>query len=298
MKFIMILSLVISSLFTSLSDAQPDSLRTEIGRYLDSKDARVGVAISHFANGDTLSFGNQAHYPMQSVFKFHLALAVLHQVDEGTLALDQNIPIRKGDLLVNTWSPIQKKYPEGNVELPLSEILRYTVSQSDNSGCDILFRLLGGPERVNEYIHQLGVDEVAITATEQEMHQAWEVQYSNWTTPQAAVELLQQFYQGDILSDDSRQFLWRLMVETTTGPRRIKGQLPEGTTVAHKTGTSGTNEQGIMAATNDIGIMLLPDGEAVGLAVLVSDSPEDEEANQRIIADIARMVWDYYQRRH
>ena len=29
------------------------------------------------------------------------------------------------------------------------------------------------------------------------------------------------------------------MIETSTGKNRIKGQLPEGTIVAHKTGSSG-----------------------------------------------------------
>ncbi len=88
--------------------------------------------------------------PMLSVFKFHIALAVLNQVDKGNLTLDQKILIKKSDLLENTWSPLREKYPDGNVELPLSEIITYTVAQSDNNGCDILLRLIGGTKNCSE----------------------------------------------------------------------------------------------------------------------------------------------------
>jgi len=88
-----------------------------------------------------------------------------------------------------------------------------------------------------------------------------------------------------------------MMVETPTGKKRIKGQLPEGTVVAHKTGTSDTNQQGITAAVNDIGIVTLPDGKHYAISVFVSNSAEDMERNEKIISDIGRFVWEYYTRR-
>lgn len=50
-----------------------------------------------------------------------------------------------------------------------------------------------------------------------------------------------------------------LMTETPTGLQRIKGLLPDGTVVAHKTGTSRT-VGGVTAATNDVGLVTLPNG--------------------------------------
>ncbi len=71
----------------------------------------------------------------------------------------------------------------------------------------------------------------------------------------------------------------------------MKGLLPEGTIVAHKTGTSGTRK-GITAATNDIGIITLPNKRHLAIAVFVSDSPADEATRERVIAKIARAAWD------
>ena len=67
--------------------------------------------------------------------------------------------------------------------------------------------------------------------------------------------------------------------------------MPAGTAVAHKTGTSGT-EKGITAATNDIGIITLPDGRHLAIAVFVSDSPEDEATREGVIAKIAKAIWE------
>ncbi|MES2517604.1 MAG: class A beta-lactamase, subclass A2 [Bacteroidota bacterium] len=274
--------------------SQTNLLRNKIAEIVKSKQATIGVAILDFENKDTLTYNNDFHFPMQSVYKFHLAFAVLNQVDAGKLSLNQKIYLTKTDLLPDTWSPLRDKYPAGNVEIPLSEIISYTVSQSDNNGCDILFRLLGGPQKINQYIHNLGIKDVAIVATEEEMHKDWNVQYTNWSTPFAATKLLEKFYRKKILSKSSQDFLWKIMVETTTGPNKIKGFLPKDVIVGHKTGFSGANKEGLTGATNDIGIIKLPSGKQFAISVFVCNSKEDEKTNDRVIAEISKAAWDYY----
>jgi beta-lactamase class A len=274
--------------------AQTDSLRQKIQSILSTKNATVGVSIDGVETKDTLSINNDKHFPMQSVFKFHIALAVLSEVDKGKLSLTQKILIKKTDLVPGMWSPIREKYPNGDVALPLSEILKYTVSESDNSGCDLLLKLIGGTKTVNDYIHKAGIKDVSIKANEAEMHKAWDVQFTNWTTPVAATKLLKIFYERKMLSQKSYDFLWKTMLATSTGADRIKGQLPPGTLVAHKTGSSDTNEQGITAATNDIGIITLPNGKHFILSVFVTNSKEKDETNAKIIADISKAAWDYF----
>ncbi|TCK80686.1 beta-lactamase class A/beta-lactamase class A VEB [Albibacterium bauzanense] len=274
--------------------AQTDLLRQQIEQILISKKATVGVAVFGFEKGDTLSVNNQIHYPLQSVFKFHIALAVLDKVDKGELSLNQKILIKKSDLLPDTWSPIRDDYPNGNVQLTIAKILEYTIAQSDNNGCDILLRLIGGAEVVNNYIHKIGVKDFSIQVNEEDMHREWNIQFLNWTTPTSTIDVLRKFNTGNILSKESYDFLWNTMVETKTGEKRIKGKLPTGTVVAHKTGTSGTNEEGITAAINDVGIVVLPTGEKVAISVLVSNSKESQEVNEEIIADVSKLVWDWF----
>lgn len=289
-----VISALVFSFLSFSAFAQTDLLKQQIEQVLAGKKATVGVAVYGFEKGDTLSVNNQIHYPLQSIFKFHIALAVLDRVDKGELALDQKILITKKDLLPDTWSPIRDDYPNGNVQLTIAKIIEYTIAQSDNNGCDILLRLIGGAETVNDYIKSIGVKDFSIRVNEEEMHREWNIQFLNWTTPESTIEVLRKFHKGKILSEESYDFLWKTMAGTTTGVKRIKGKLPAGTTVAHKTGTSGTNEEGITAAINDVGIVTLPTGEDFAISVFVSNSKESQETNERIIAEISKLVWDWF----
>jgi len=269
-----------------------DSLRLKIERAVEPAQGRVGVAVVAMDDSAMVTIDGHGHYPMQSVYKFPVALAVLSRVDSGILSLDQKLHLTGADLRPNTWSPLREKYPGDSASVWLDEVLKYTVSLSDNNGCDILFRLVGGPAVVDRYIHALGVSDIAIVATEQEMQSDRTVPARNWSTPAAMAQLLYLFGRGDVLSEASTEYLWQLMVGTRTGPHRLKGQLPDDALVAHKTGSSGTDASGMTPATNDVGIMQLPDGRRVGIVVYVADSSADEATRDAVIATIARIVWD------
>lgn len=274
--------------------AQMDSLKTKLAEISTKVDGNVGVSVISLESGDTLSLKGDDRFPMQSVYKFPLAIAVLDQVDKEVLSLNQKIFLKEMELLPNTWSPLREKYPDGNVNITLDELLNYTVSVSDNNGCDILFRLLGGPAKVNEYFHGRGNLDISIVATEEEMHKDWAVQFTNWSTPNEMGNLLTQFYKGKILSKKSTNYLKKIMIKTSTGPKRIKGLLPRGTIVAHKTGSSGRNEEGMIGALNDVGIVTLPNGKHFAVAVFISNTKTDEAICESVIAEIAKTVWDWY----
>ncbi|WP_430401756.1 class A beta-lactamase, subclass A2 [Fluviicola sp.] len=255
--------------------------------------ATVGIGIIHIESGDTLAINNEGHFPMQSVYKFQLGLAVMNQVDKGKLTLNQKYHVTKKDLLDETWSPLKKEYPNGNVDLTVAQLLDYSVSKSDNIACDILFKLVGGTDSVNKYIHQLGINEMEIAATEHEMHADSKVQYTNWSTPMALSRLLEGFFEKKYLSDSSNTFLMNRMIESSNDAGRIKGMLPEATLVAHKTGTSD-DPNGVFDACNDVGLITLPNGTHLALSVLVNNSHESYDDTRKLIAELSKVVFDFY----
>jgi beta-lactamase class A len=276
----------------SVSAQHVDYLQPTLQGIADKYAAAIGFSAIDLSTGKTYSVNGNMHLPMQSVYKFHLALAILAEVDKGKLTLNQSILIKKTDLLPDTWSPLRVKYPDGNVKIPLSAVLMYTVGQSDNNGCDILFRLLGGPLKVQSYMRSLGIQDVAIVATEEEMHKNQSVQFNNWTTSDAAIKLLTLFYKRKLLSAHSHNFLWKTMTDSPSGPLKIKGQLPKGTPVAHKTGYSGVDNNGITNASNDIGIVTMPNGQHFAIAAFISNTKEKEGKIDSIIAELSQAVWD------
>lgn len=279
----------------SQSFGQINILKEKIEKIIASKNAVVGVAIKGSHPKDTLSINGNRHFPLQSVFKLHIALAILSQVDKGKFNLNQKIRIDEKDLLPDLYSPIRTRYPNG-ITMTLSKILEYTVSQSDNVGCEILLRMIGGPEAVEKYCKESGIRDVSIKLNEEQQQADWDLQFQNWTTPKAANEILKVFYlnKNHLLSKASHRFIWKVMRETKTGKDRLRGQLPGKTIVAHKTGSSGTNKKGITAAVNDIGVVILPDGSPYFISVFVTESTENSETNEKIIADLSKTAWEYF----
>lgn len=273
--------------------AQKAELKKEISKITAGKKATVAVSV--LGIDFPFQYNNEnaeKKLPMQSVFKFHIALAVLDLVDQGKLSLDQKVFIKKSELLPNTWSPIREKYTEGNLELPLSEIIEYTVAMSDNIGCDVLLRLIGGPKVVNDFIISKGVKDTQIIYNEELMQTAWRNQYENYTTTKSATKLLKDFYNGKVLSKKSTEFLLGVMYRTSTGLNKIVEQLPKSAKVAHKTGSSGRNEDGLIGAENDIAIITLPNGKTYAIAIFISDSTESYDVTCKLISDISKVVFE------
>ena len=289
MKKLTILFLLISI----FSFAQKAELKKEISKITEGKKATVAVSVLGIDFPFQYNNNNaEKKLPMQSVFKYHIALAVLDLVDQGKLSLDQKVFIKKSELLPNTWSPIREKNPEGNFEMPISELIEYSVAMSDNVGCDVLLRLIGGPKVVHDFLISKGAKDTQIVYNEEIMQSAWKNQYENYTTMKSATRLLKDFYKGKILSKKSTEFLLAVMYRTSTGLNKIVEQLPKYAKVAHKTGSSGKNDAGLTGAENDIAIITLPNGKTYAIAIFVSDSTESYDVNCKMISDISKVVFE------
>ena len=290
-KLTVILSL---SLFSAQTFAQNlVELRKELNQIISTKNATVGISLKGIENKDTLSINGNMNMPMMSVFKFHIALAVLNEVDKGKLALNQKIFIKKEDLKEDTWSPIREEFPNGNMDLTIDQLLRYTVSHSDNNGCDILLELIGGTETVQKFINKIGVKDFTIKMNEDQMR-TWKNLYINTTTPIATTALLEKFYNGKILKKTTTNYLYQIMVECSRGTTWMKAGLPAGTELAHRTGISGTNDKNLRVAMNDIGIIKLPNGKHFILSIYLKNITESREDSEKIIADITKATWNYF----
>ena len=149
-------------------------LRNKIAQIVADKKAIVGVSIIGEDGKDTLSFYGDRRFPMQSVFKFHIALAVLSEIDKGKLSLDQKISIGKDDLLPEDfWSPLRDENPNGG-SFTIEKLIQYSVSHSDNTACDVLIRLIGTPKTVEEYFKKNGIQDIQITFNEEDMQANWD----------------------------------------------------------------------------------------------------------------------------
>jgi beta-lactamase class A len=271
--------------------AQP-ALRQQIAAIAAESRGKVSVACSLPGTALNCDFQAHAHPPMQSVFKAPLALTALHLVEQGKLSLDAPIRFLASDRILPTvYSPLQDQYPAGEVDIPLRRLLDMAVSLSDNIAADIVLRVIGGPAVVDRYMKQVGIAGFHLKDDEAVLHRDATAQYRNWFEPAGAVEFLRLLNEHPPVTQEHAALLLGWMRETPPGNQRIAGRLPAGTVVMHKSGTAGT-KNGMTAATNDIGLISLPDGRRLAIAIFVTDSTADEKERNAVIARIARAAYD------
>jgi beta-lactamase class A len=277
------------NLFCSSLSAQ---LHSEIDHIASRARARV-VGVDCALPGTPLDcdYNAQAKLPMQSVYKLPIAITVLHQVDEGRLKISQPVRFLPEDVISpGQHSPLRDAHPHGGVDVPLLELLRLATEQSDGVASDMLLRVIGGPKAADNYIRSLGIDGIHIADSEKTIGRDASAQYRNSAEPQALVGLLRLIADRSPLSPENTKQLLGWMTNLPGGEHRIPGSLPVGTLVAHKTGTSG-EDRGVTHATNDVGLITLPCGQQLAVAVFIQDSPESEDAREGVIAEITRAIW-------
>jgi beta-lactamase class A len=270
-----------------------------------ANDARGTVSVACLLPDTTLNcdLHPHNHSPMQSMFKYPLALTVLHLADTGKLfsgqrprepvhvILDRKVRFLPEDRIPGAYSPLQVRYPNANVDVTLRELIQLAAGQSDNGATETLLRIIGGPAVVQRYIHSLGITGFQLIDTERDLDRDESFQYRDWIEPAAAVQLLQSLVHNPPIPPEANAFLVETLTVSVTGPGRLRAGLPAGTPLAHKTGSSGIHG-GITAATNDMGLITLPDGRKLAIAVLVTDSRADEATRDGVIARIGRAAYD------
>ena len=281
--------------------ASSEELQKQIASIAKSAQGKVGVyaAVLEEGDGREVSFNAGERFALQSVVKLPIAMAILNKIDNGDqLDLEKKISVSRDDFVPNNMrSPIRDQNPKG-AELTIRELIGYAISESDGTAADVLQRVAGGAGGVQEFIDLLNISEMKVKYSHKEFGAKWENQYENSTTPRAAYDLLYMLWlaspnvgRSTRHSKESYQLLEKYMTEGPTGANRLKGLLPPGTPVAHKTGTGGTRD-GVTSATNDVGIITMPNGKHIAIAVFVGDSRGDEKTREAVIAKTAKAVWD------
>lgn len=291
MRILLFISTLLCNL--NLCLGQTPELKKEIEIIVGGKDLKLGFALYDFSTGKSISINGNDKYPMQSVFKFPIGVALLDCVSRGEFALSDSVTLTKADLSPDLWSPIRERWPEG-VRLPLVSVMTYMVAHSDNIATDFLIHKIGGVARIQDIVNRLGAKKINIRNTEAEIQGSWSVQFENWTTPNAMVDFLRLMNDGKLLDKANTAVLWEIMASASSGS--VNRLVPKTVTFARKTGYSGANSQGIIAAQNDVGIIELEDGRRVAYAIFLTDSTLGTDAGYDILAQIGKAIWKAYER--
>lgn len=259
--------------------------------FVAGKDARIGVAVI-IDGKDTVEVSGRRDFPMLSVYKFPQALAVADYCRKNGMTFGDTLKVSGSEIRENTYSPMRDRYGTSDIDITVRELLKYSVQQSDNNACDILFGLIGGTAVADSLMKDMGYDDIIIQSTEDEMHQDIYLCYLNRSTPIAIAALMDRF--DTVMRHLSPEYaeLAEMMETCATGRDRLAVSLPSGAVLGHKTGTGDRNGQGRIIGLNDCGYVSLANGRRYSIAVFVADSAYSMEETSSLIASVSAIVAD------
>lgn len=275
----------------SVSSDYKAELKKELAAIADSAKGEVGIALIH--DGDTLTVNNDAIYPMMSVFKLHQAIALCRMFEENGISLDTVMTLRRSELDSDTWSPMLKDHTGKEISLPMRRLLEYTLIESDNNASNEMFVRLMSPAACDSVIAGIiprGSFEIRFN--EAEMQDDHSRAYSNRTSPLGAAILIDRLFTDTLVGKSYQDFIKSALLRCQTGPDKISAALSETEciTIGHKTGSGYRDENGRLAASNDVAFITLPDGRHYALAVFVKDFDGTDAEAAATIARISAAV--------
>ena len=240
---------------------------------------RLGLAVA--SGGMNAAWRGDERFVYCSTFKMYLAAATLLRVQAGQERLDRAIPITAADMI--NHAPTTE--PAVGSTLTVEQLMQATVELSDNPAANILIREMGGLEALRAFYRGIGDDNTRVDRLEPEMNRA--DGDKDTITPIQSVQNISRLLVSPEtpLNAASKALLMRWMTDTPTGQGRIKAGVPDGWTVAHKTGTGG------YGPTNDIGLIQPPTGAPIVIAVYFHATRDSTDAQREaVIAEATRMA--------
>ena len=303
-----------------------DSLRVALDSIDAASGGRMSVSVVDPATGERFALNGSAPVFMSSVVKLPLALQLLARVDAGELRFTDTVTVSAEQLSLGR-SPLSERYPNG-FSMRVDSLIRYAVSESDNTANDALLRYSGGPRRATAELQRLGISNIRIDrdylgyawdlfggaslapnatitraqvdslratalAASDDVHDSLSTAFASQPEDRASTDalaaLLARLARGELLSDSSRAFLLRVMTESGNPTGRIVAALPDGASAAHKTGT-WTDWNDVYTSISDVGIVTLADGRRLALAVMIADGAGEESELEEAIALATRAI--------
>ncbi len=278
---------------------QPDpahqpTLAEQLGAIANTENGRLGIAATDLDTGETITFAGRDPFPMASTVKIAIAGAYLAGVDSGRFNLDQLYRYgRRSTVTANV-------------------LLQAMLIRSDNAAADTLLMAIGGTRPLGAWLEKANISGQRVDRSIAELLRDHETKKRirvgkgkrrHWitvsvpraapvgdkrdsSTPEAMVALLAKLRNGELLDAPRTAYLFDVMARCRTGPGRIRGLLPSGTPVAHKTGTMN-------GITDDVGIVSLPNGHDLAVAIFETGSG-GARAHDRKIAQLSRILYDHF----
>ncbi len=254
--------------------------------------AEVALWFEDLASGRMLGIADTLSFHAASTMKVPVMFELFRRADEGTIDLEARILLTNRFASIVDGSPYalvaeddsdDALYDRIGAPISLRELNERMIVRSSNLATNALITRLD-PTRVTAVARQHGGEGVLVLRGVED-GVAFRAGLNNVTTALGLGKLLAALERGQVASPWATQEMRTALLHQEFNDE-IPAGLPPGTRVAHKTGW-------ITATTHDAAIVYPPGRTPFVLVILTRAIPERADA-QRLIADLARIVWESY----
>lgn len=277
------------SLFTlaliSFSLHSPAHPVTELARDLEKQHGgQIGIAVLDTTNQSLWHYRGNTRFPLMSTFKTLACAKLLTDVDQQKQQLTTEFMIKKESLV--TYSPITE--PLTGQTITLERACEATLATSDNTAANIVLTGIGGPQPLTEFLRATGDAVTRLDRTEPELNEANPGDLRDTTTPLAMTSTLNQLILGNVLHDGSRTQLKTWMMGNQVAGNLLRSILPEGWSIADRSGAGGNGSRGITA------IVWSKKRQPLVISIYMTGINVSVEERNQIVVKIGRVIFNHF----
>ena len=270
----------------SLAHSADDPLKGQFAQRLrsiaETSDAVVGIAIKNLVTGEKVFINENVVFPQASSIKIHILAELFHQAEEGKIRLSDVVLLHPAVRVGG--SGVLNELGESTVSMSLRDYAVLMIVLSDNTATNLLIKQVG-MDNVNRFLQSQGAVKTKLQRMMMDVKAAAEGR-ENVGTPKEVSMILEKLYRGELVSKKSSNDMLSILQKPKEGP--IRAGVPADITVANKEGD-------IEGVRCDVGIVYLP--KAPYVICVMTKLLAQESDGSRIIKDISRLTYQYFERR-
>jgi len=257
-----------------------------------AKDKLIAVAFHDLETG--IEYSLNADEPMHpaSTFKVHVMMEVLHQAQEGLLALDDQLKIINSFTSIaddSQYSLLESDDSETTLYARLgeretiAELTRLMIVRSSNLATNILMERLGA-KNINDFIQSLGIEGVIIRRGVED-NVAFRQGLNNSATANGLTQTMKLIAQRKVVSKEASNWMLQVLLGQEFN-ESIPALLPNSVRVAHKTGWTGN-------VFHDTGIVFPENRKPYALSLMTRGFAEDQpDQAHNCMAQISKIIYE------
>lgn len=284
------LSLMISPLKTHFTNQE--QLKEQIKAEFAKQKGNFALAFKNLQTGEEILINEKVNFHAASTMKTPVLIEAYKQAAAGKFKITDPILVKNQFKSIVDGSPYSLNagddsdsvlYTKVGSKLPICELLYLMIIKSSNLATNIIIDLVGA-QNANKTMREIGAKDIQVLRGVEDS-KAFQKGMNNTTTAYDQMLIFNQIAKGTMIDKKSSDAMINILIDQAFNDK-IPAQLPKDVRVAHKTGW-------IKGINHDAGIVYLPDGRKYVL-ILLSKELVDDKAGVSAMANVSKMIYDYF----